>query len=133
MITLFGVLFVVPDSLFVRLIDAEALTIAFWRQALAGSVIGLVILAVRGAEPFRAVLRTGRFGAIYMLGTGASGVLFVLAVSLTSVANVVFIIASLPIFATLFSRIFLSEPVATGGLRRDVNWGSRDALKKHLF
>ena len=45
-----------------------------------------------------------------MVGVGASGVLFVLAVSLTSVANVVFIIASLPVFAALFSRLFLAEP-----------------------
>lgn len=110
LITFFGVLFVVPDSLFVRLIDTDALTIAFWRQFLSGTMIGLGVLLLQGPAPFRAVLRTGRFGAIYMLGTGASGVLFVLAVSLTSVANVVFIIASLPIFAAIFSRVFLSEP-----------------------
>ena len=112
LITLFGVLFVVPDSLFVRLIDADALTIAFWRQFLSGSMIGLGILALQGTAPFRAVLRTGRFGIIYMIGTGASGILFVLAVSLTSVANVVFIIASLPIFGAIFGRIFLGERIS---------------------
>ncbi len=110
LITLFGVLFVVPDSLFVRLIDADALTIAFWRLFLAGGLSTLWILLTKGAEPFRAVFRTGRYGIVYMLGVGGSGVLFVLAVSLTSVANVVFIIASLPVFAAVFSRIFLAEP-----------------------
>ncbi|MDF3416247.1 DMT family transporter [Sulfitobacter sp. M57] len=109
-ITLMGVLFVVPDSLFVRLIAADALTVAFWRLLLAGGLSALWILASAGTGPFRAVLRTGRYGAVYMAGVGASGVLFVLAVSLTSVANVVFIIASLPVFASLFSRVFLSEP-----------------------
>lgn len=109
-ITFFGVLFVVPDSLFVRLIEADALTIAFWRLLLAGGLSALWILFSSGLEPFRAVLRTGRYGLIYMIGTGCSGVLFVLAVSLTSVANVVFIIASLPIFAAIFSRLFLAEP-----------------------
>lgn len=112
LITLFGVLFVVPDALFVRIIDAPALTIAFWRLMLAGSAISLGILALQGTAPFRAVLRIGRYGAVYMIGTGASGVLFVLAVSLTSVANVVFIIASLPVFAAIFSRIFLAEPIS---------------------
>ena len=110
LITLFGVLFVVPDSLFVRLIAADALTIAFWRLLLAGGVSALWIAATAGRAPFRAVLRSGRFGLIYMIGIGASGVLFVVAVSLTSVANVVFIIASLPIFASLMSRVFLAEP-----------------------
>ncbi|KAG1647394.1 hypothetical protein GQR58_030628 [Nymphon striatum] len=65
---------------------------------------------VAGTGPFRAVLRTGRYGLVYMAGVGASGVLFVVAVSMTSVANVVVIIASLPVFASLFSRVFLAEP-----------------------
>ena len=110
LITFFGVLFVVPDSLFVRLIDADAWTIAFWRLLLAGGGTALYLLATSGTAPFRDMLATGRFGLIYMLGVGSSGVLFVLAVSLTSVANVVFIIASLPVFAAVFSRIFLAEP-----------------------
>lgn len=110
LITLAGVIFVVPDSLFVRLIDAEALAIAFWRIFISGSLLALLILAKSGKAPFQAVLRTGRFGAIYMVATGCSGILFVLAVSLTSVANVVFIIASLPVFAAIYSRIFLAEP-----------------------
>jgi drug/metabolite transporter (DMT)-like permease len=57
-------------------------------------------------------LDTGRYGWLYSLGIGCSGVLFILAVSLTSVANVVFIIASLPVFAALFSRLLLSEPIS---------------------
>lgn len=111
LITSLGVLLVVPDSLFVRLIDADAMTIAFWRMLNAGLVIGLGILMLQGTAPYRAVLQTGRYGLIYGFGTGISGVLFVLAVSLTSVANVVFIIASMPIFAALFSRIFLGEMI----------------------
>jgi drug/metabolite transporter (DMT)-like permease len=112
LLTLIGVLFVVPDSLFVRLIDADALTVAFWRLLIAGGGLLLGLLVLQGTAPFRAVLATGRYGAIYMAGVGASGVLFTVAVSLTSVANVVFIIASLPVFAALFSRIFLSEAVS---------------------
>ena len=111
LITLAGVLLVVPDALFVRLITAEPLTIAFWRLFLAGGASALGLLLWRGVAPFRAVLDTGVFGAVYMIGIGGSGVLFVLAVSLTSVANVVFIIASLPVFAAVFSRVFLAEPI----------------------
>lgn len=50
---------------------------------------------------------------IYIIAAGASGILFVLAVSLTSVANVVFIIATMPVFASLYSRIFLGETIST--------------------
>lgn len=112
LITLFGVLFVVPDSLFVRVIDADALTIACLRVMLVGALIGMVLLAREGVQPFRAFVATGLPGLLYMLGLGASGVLFVMAVSLTSVANVVFIIASLPVFAMIFSRIFLGERIS---------------------
>ncbi len=111
-VTTAGVLLVVPDALFVRLIDAGALTIAFWRLFLAGFFLGLGILALHGTAPFRAVLKTGRYGLIHMAGVGASGVLFIQAVALTSVANVVFIIASLPIFAAIYSRVFLAEPIS---------------------
>lgn len=112
LITTLGVLFVVPDSLFVRLIAADALTIAFWRLFLAGSLTTLFVLAWRGRAPFVAMMRTGRYGLIYMLGVGGSGLLFVLAISLTSVANVVLIIASMPVFASIFSRLFLKEPIS---------------------
>lgn len=112
LITLFGVLFVVPDSLFVRLIDAAPLTIAYWRVTLVGLVIAVVLFAREGVAPFRAYAKTGIFGLIYMIGLGASGVLFVMAVSLTSVANVVFILASLPVFAMVYSRVFLAEPIS---------------------
>jgi drug/metabolite transporter (DMT)-like permease len=111
LLTLLGVLFVVPDSLFVRLIEAPALTVAFWRLLGAGALIALGLLALQGTAPFRAVVRTGYVGLIYGFCTGISGVLFVLAVAYTSVANVVFIIASMPVFAMVFSRVFLKEPI----------------------
>ena len=111
LVTTLGVLFVVPDALFVRLIDASGITVAFWRLLLAGGLSCLWFWLRHGAAPFVAVLQTGRYGAIYMIGVGASGVLFALAVSLTSIANVVFIIASLPVFAALYSRVFLGEPI----------------------
>lgn len=108
-ITVLGVLFVVPDSLFIRLIEADALSIAFWRSLLSGLVIGLFVLGRERAGALRALSRMGGHGLVYALFLGASGVLFVLAVSLTSVANVVFIIAAMPVFAALFSRVFLGE------------------------
>ncbi|HAW48269.1 MAG TPA: EamA family transporter, partial [Roseovarius sp.] len=37
LITATGVLFIVPDSLFVRLIEGDAASITFWRGITAGS------------------------------------------------------------------------------------------------
>lgn len=112
LITALGVLMVVPDSLFVRLIVADPATIIFWRAIVAGSLIALGCLMVQGLAGFRAVLRTGWPGALYTLLMATTAPGFVMAVTLTSVANVVFIFASIPIFAAIFSRIFLGEPIS---------------------
>jgi drug/metabolite transporter (DMT)-like permease len=112
LITTLGALFVVPDSLFVRLIDADVLVVSFWRGMIAGGVIALGVLLFQGVSPFLALLRTGWHGVIYTVSVGASGVLFIWAVGLTSVANVVFIIASMPVFAAIYSRMFLGEPIS---------------------
>jgi drug/metabolite transporter (DMT)-like permease len=111
LITALGVLFVVPDSLFVRLIDADALTVSFWRGMSAGLVILIGLLLVQGLKGFREVLQTGWPGVIYMVLIGSTAPAFVFAVNWTSVANVVFIFASMPIFSAVLSRVFLGEPI----------------------
>ncbi|WP_324753089.1 DMT family transporter [Roseovarius sp. Pro17] len=110
LITALGVLMVVPDSLFVRLIVADPMTITFWRATVAGCLILTGCLIFQGLAGFRAVARTGWPGALYTLLMSTTAPGFVMAISLTSVANVVFIFASIPLFAALFSRIFLGEP-----------------------
>jgi drug/metabolite transporter (DMT)-like permease len=109
LITALGVLMIVPDSLFVRLIAADVYTISFWRSLLAAVVIGLGVIVVNGPGAFRAVFRLGPAVWLYTVAIGLNGFLFVLAVSLTSVANVVFIIAAMPAFAALLSWVALGE------------------------
>lgn len=111
LITTLGVLFVVPDSLFVRLIEAEPLVVAFWRGMTSGVIILLGLLVVQGTRGFREVLGSGIPGLIYMVLIGSTAPGFVLAVTQTSVANVVFIFASMPVFSAIFSLIFLGEPI----------------------
>src|SRR6056297_1235058 len=112
LITTLAVLFVVPDSLFVRLIDAGQLTTAFWRGITSGGLILAGLLFWQGTRGFAPIFRTGWPGLIYIVLMGATAPGFVFAVSQTSVANVVFIFASIPIFAAVFSRIFLGEPIS---------------------
>lgn len=111
LITTLGVLFVVPDSLFVRLIEAEPMVIAFWRGLSSGAIILAVLLSVRGPVGFRAVLRGGWPAAVYVVLISFTSPGFVLAVSNTSVANVVFIFAAMPVFSAVFARVFLGEPI----------------------
>ncbi len=111
-VTTLGVLFVVPDSLFVRLIVADPITTAFWRSIGAGTIILVGLLLVQGFSGFRAVLRSGWPGWIYIFLIASTAPGFVLAITWTSVANVVFIFASMPVFASVLGWIFLSEPIS---------------------
>tara|TARA_B100001142_G_C14309257_1_gene645987 strand:+ start:178 stop:1059 length:882 start_codon:yes stop_codon:yes gene_type:complete len=111
LITTFGVLLVVPDSLFVRLIDANPMVTAFWRGIIAGGFILAGLLLFQGLSGFKGILKSGKPGLVYTFLIGSTAPAFVLAVTNTSVANVVFIFATIPVFASIFSLIFLKEPI----------------------
>lgn len=109
LITTLGILFVVPDALFIRLIDANPLVIAFWRSFLTGSVLLVGLLFLNGTSLFGKMKNVGKAGMIYALFAGSSSIFFVMAISTTSVANVVFILAAMPVFAAFYSWIYLGE------------------------
>src|SRR3546814_3306802 len=98
-----------PDSLLVRLIDAEPFGLLVWRgllQAL-GIVSILALLHRSGPNPsvgaaFRAVGRPGLLLAAVFSG---STLFFILALSLTTVADVLVIIAAAPLTAAVFGWI----------------------------
>ena len=110
-ITFFGVLFVTPDSLFVRLISSDALTIAFWRSFAAGLLILVALITFTGFKNIRSLFLMGKLGWLYCFLIGSTSPAFVCAVENTSVANVVFIFAAMPIFAALFSYFMLGETI----------------------
>ncbi|MAM60419.1 DMT family transporter [Maritimibacter sp. UBA3975] len=110
-ITFLGVLFILPDSLMVRLIETDGMTVAFWKALLTGSVTGLGLLLWRGPKVFRDTFAPGWRVWIYAATSGISGSLFVIAVANTSIANVVFILAATPLVSALLSRVFLGERI----------------------
>ncbi len=111
LITMLGVLIVTPDSLFVRLIDGDPLVTGFWRGLIAGLVVMVAVLSLQGPRAFTVVFRSGKPGLIYILLIASTAPAFALAVTHTSVANVVFILAATPIFAAIYSWIFLGESI----------------------
>ncbi len=111
LITTLGILLITPDTIFVRLITADPLIISFWRGLIAGSVVFVIIGFLHGRAGFQAVFRTGWLGFLYIVLIAGTTLGVVLAVENTSIANVVFIFATMPIFALVFSRILLGEPI----------------------
>ena len=112
LITAFGVLLVTPDSLFVRLLGVDPLITAFWRGLGSGLAVLIYVLVFQGLSGFRAVLSTGWIGRAYMILIGSTTLAFVLAIENTSVANAVFIFATMPVFAMVFSWLLLGEAIS---------------------
>lgn len=111
LLTTLGVLALTPDSLLVRLIDAEPFGLLVWRgllQALGVLAILAVLHRGRVAAPFRAV---GGWGLLLAVVFAAGTLFFILALSLTAVADVLVIVAAAPLTAAVLSLVFLGEGV----------------------
>ena len=87
------------------------MVIAFWRSLISGIFVLLIVALFYGRQGFTDVVNAGFSSLIYAVLIASTAPAFVLAITNTSVANVVFILAATPVFATLFSRIFLGEPI----------------------
>jgi drug/metabolite transporter (DMT)-like permease len=111
-IVVLGVLVLTPDTLLIRLIAVDHWTLLVWRGLLQALGLSVLVGCFHGRDTlacFRAVGLAGYSAAfLFALGT----VLFVVALSYTSVANTLIIVASAPFFAALASRVFLGERIA---------------------
>lgn len=108
-ITLSGVLIIVPDSLLIRLIDADAMTIVFWRSLFGFlAVMGFVLISRTSVQNF------GLAAVIFMVSEAIGTLLFVYAIENTSVASTLFLVSTAPVFSALLGRIVIKEAL---GLR----------------
>ncbi len=109
LITTFAVLLVIPDSLFIRLIQADILTFIFWRSLLAGIVIFVGVCCFYGRNVPATFRGLGRPGLLYAFFMAVGTFCFMAALRNTSVANALFIASTSPVFAALTSWYFLGE------------------------
>ena len=98
------------DSLFIRLADIGGFDVTFWIGVFTALVL-FALLTIRDRRPPFALVRSNGWplwlaGALQATSTSA----FVLAVTNTSVANVVVIIAAAPLIAAVLSTLILHEP-----------------------
>ena len=106
-----GVLVIIPDATLIRLIDAPSLTTAMWRAGLVALALGAFLVArYRGRLPV-VVRAMGWWGVVASVLSGMGSILFVVAITRTSVAHVVLILALTPIWAALISRITVGSSI----------------------
>ncbi len=107
-----GVLLLSPDTLLLRVIEADAFTIAFWRNLLVATNILVLYAVSEGRGWFGRLRHLGPAGLLAALLFSGNQIGFVFAVTNTGVANVLLILTTAPLFAALFSWLFLREATA---------------------
>ncbi len=111
-ITLLGVLVLTPDALLIRLIHVDTWTILFWRGIFfAAAILCFYFLRYR-TRIIDLFIKMGWRGVQAAIMFASSTIFFVNAIEETSVANVLVIIATAPLFSAIISRIFLKEGIS---------------------
>lgn len=91
--------------------EADAFQIVFWRSLFVLPVV-LAFMAMQDAATMlgrlRAVGWNGLLGGLCLTGAFVG---WVLALTMTTVANAAFVLASMPFLAALFARLLLGEPI----------------------
>ena len=105
----FGVLILSPDTLLIRLLNLSDFSLIFYRSFLPAVTIFLFIFWQYKRETLKIFVLIGLPGIIYAIFYAITHICFVYSIQNTSVANTLVIIAGAPIFAALFSIIFLKE------------------------
>ncbi len=104
-----GIVVLSFDGLLVRLAQADGWSIVFWRGLLMFLALGAFSLSAKSRASLKAQPLISAASALLLAFTS---IFFVLAVIHTTVANVVVVLSTAPLFAALFTRFILGESVA---------------------
>ena len=111
LIMVLAVLVLSPDALLISLISSDTWTLVFWRGMLTATTLALALVSGYGLESLSLVSRMGIPGVVAGTFFAASTISFVMSVRLTAAANTLVIIAAMPLFAAVLSRMFLGDRV----------------------
>jgi len=111
LITTLGVIILSPDAILMRLLNAETLTILFWRGISLFLGISTLMIIMYRKETLKQYVKVGKLGILMAVIFSLSTFCFTAAIQNTSISNTLVIISTSPIFAAFLSWIFLKEKV----------------------
>ena len=104
-----AVMFITPDSLFIRLSNLETWGLVFYRGAIPFVIVLFGMLIIYRLSFFRLLLGNSIYGAAYIITFSLTNITFVLSIQNTNVANTLVMIALAPMLSAIFGPIFLKE------------------------
>ena len=104
-----AVMFITPDSLFIRLSNIETWGMLFYRGAIpfAVTLIGLLIFYKKNF--LKALFGIGYPGIFYIISFSICNITFIISIQNTNVANTLIMIAMAPMISAILGGIFLKE------------------------
>ena len=104
-----AVMFITPDSLFIRLSSLETWGLVFYRGAIPFIVVLFGMLIIYRLNFFKLLIGNSFYGVSYILTFSITNITFVLSIQNTNVANTLVMIALAPMLSAIFGKIFLKE------------------------
>ena len=105
-----AVMFITPDSLFIRLSNLDTWGLVFYRGVIPFFTVFFGMLIIYKLNFFKILFNSGFHGIIYIATFSITNITFVVSIQNTNVANTLVMIATAPMLSAILGAIFLKEP-----------------------
>ena len=104
-----AVIFITPDSLFIRLSNVDTWGLVFYRGIIPFFSVLIVMLIIYKSKFFLMLFKSGYHGLIYIFTFSVTNIAFVVSIQNTNVANTLVMIAMAPMLSAILGAFFLKE------------------------
>ena len=104
-----GVMFITPDSLFIRLSSIDTWELLFYRGAIPSVVILIALILFYKSNLIKVTLAMGLAGLFYAITFSITNITFIMSIQNTNVANTLVMIATAPMLSAILAAVFLKE------------------------
>ena len=104
-----AIIFITPDSLFIRLANINSWNLIFYRGFIPFIVVFVGLLIIYKTKFISQLVENGWHGIAYAGGFTVSNIFFVISIENTNVANTLIMIALAPMLSAVISFVFLKE------------------------
>jgi len=104
-----AIMFITPDSLFIRLANLNSWNLIFYRGFIPFLVVFLGLFIIYRTKLLKEIINNGWHGFFYACTFTVTNIFFVLSIENTNVANTLIMIALAPMLSAIISFFFLNE------------------------
>ena len=104
-----AIMFITPDSLFIRLSNINSWNLIFYRGLIPFIVVFLGLLIIYKTKLLKEIISNGWHGFFYACTFTVTNIFFVISIENTNVANTLIMIALAPMLSAIISFFFLKE------------------------